>query len=556
MYTFVCKCWLARDMGDGLTSRVFNVLDADSVNIGLKILYEVTVVTGDISYAGTDTGIFFILFGSNGCSGEMQLDKNGDRFEIGQRDTFIMEIPDIAPLRKMRIWTDGEGCRPDWFLEEIIMKNLTTQEVTTFTYNDWFSKQWGDKLTLEWEMPAMIDGEQMMDYTTYTVQVKTSDIGGAGTDANVFLIIFGENGDTGTLPLKVSNRSNKFERDKLDVFDFPDVLSLGDLCKVRVWHDNKGIAPGWHLEYIDVEDSIMDKIYRFQCDRWLAKKEDDGQLLRELACANNDILELKERTSYEILTITSDREDAETKENVFVIFEGKKGRSKEFLLENSSKKRRFLRGATDVFEFSSKNVGDIAAICVGHCPKDGKKSSVKADVYWHVEEIVVTEMELNNKYFFRCNAKIPLRAKKGDHKVIECAKVIESFASKARSLVPVKYEVIIVTGSVKGAGTDANVLLTIYGMNGDSGKRALKQKYRNLFERGSADRFYLEILELGELRKVRVEHDSKGFSPGWLVERVEITNSATGVTTNFPCGKWLDKEKGDGLTWRELFPRN
>ncbi|KAH0627806.1 hypothetical protein JD844_008220 [Phrynosoma platyrhinos] len=417
MYTFVCKCWLARDMGDGLTSRVFSVLDADSVNIGLKI----------------------------------------------------------------------------------IMKNLTTQEVTTFTYNDWLSMQWGDKLTLEWEMPAMIDGEQMMDYTTYTVQVKTSDIGGAGTDANVFIIIFGENGDTGTLPLKVSNRSNKFERDKLDVFDFPDVLSLGELCKVRIWHDNK---------------------------------------------------------AYEILTITSDRENAETKENVFVIFEGKKGRSKEFLLENSSKKRRFLRGATDVFEFSSKNVGDIAAICVGHCPKDGKKSSVKADVYWHVQEIVVTEMELNNKYFFRCNAKIPLRAKKSDHKVIECAKVIESFASKARSLVPVKYEVIVVTGSVKGAGTDANVLLTIYGMNGDSGKRALKQKYRNLFERGSADRFYLEILELGELRKVRIEHDSKGFSPGWLVERVEITNSATGVTTNFPCGKWLDKEKGDGLTWREIFPRN
>lgn len=57
-----------------------------------------------------------------------------------------------------------------------------------------------------------------------------------------------------------------------------------------------GIAPGWHLEYIDVTDSAMDKTFRFQCDRWLAKGEDDGQLIRELACANNDILELKERT--------------------------------------------------------------------------------------------------------------------------------------------------------------------------------------------------------------------------------------------------------------------
>ncbi|XP_010010483.1 PREDICTED: lipoxygenase homology domain-containing protein 1-like, partial [Nestor notabilis] len=218
----------------------------------------------------------------------------------------------------------------------------------------------------------------------------------AGTDANVSLILFGENGDSGTLALKESNKSNKFERNQMDEFSFSDMLSLGDLCKVRIWHDNKGIAPGWHLEYIDVMDSATDKTFRFQCDRWLAKGEDDGQLIRELACANNDILELKERTAYEIVTVTSDREDAETKENIWIILEGKLGRSKEFLMENSSKKRRFERGATDTFQFSSKNVGDIAAICVGHCPKDGKKSSAKADVFWHVQEIIITEMELCN----------------------------------------------------------------------------------------------------------------------------------------------------------------
>ncbi|XP_075267211.1 lipoxygenase homology domain-containing protein 1 [Opisthocomus hoazin] len=555
MYNFVCKCWLARDKGDGLTSRILNILDADCVNIGLKILYEVTVVTGDIESGGTDASIFMTVFGSNGNTEEMQLEKNGDRFERGQEDSFIMEIADIAPLRKMRIRTDGKGTRPHWFLERIILKNLTNQEVATFTYGEWLSKLKNAKGSLVCEMPAIINDEQMMEDTTYTLQVKTSDVGGAGTDANVSLILFGENGDSGTLALKESNKSNKFERNQMDEFNFPDMLSLGDLCKVRVWHDNKGIAPGWHLEYIDVQDSAMDKTFRFQCDRWLAKGEDDGQLIRELACANNDILELKERTAYEIVTVTSDREDAETKENIWIILEGKLGRSKEFLMENSSKKRRFERGATDTFQFSSKNVGDIAAICVGHCPKDGKKSSAKADVFWHVQEIVITEMELCNKYFFRCNVKIPLRYKRRDYKVFECAKVTESFASKARSLVPVKYETIVVTGFEKGAGTDANVFITIFGLNGDSGKRALKQKFRNLFERGKTNRFYLETLDMGELKKVRIEHDNSGLAPGWLVERVEITNSATGVTTIFPCGKWLDENRGDGLIWRELFPR-
>uniref|UniRef100_A0A8D0FQV7 Lipoxygenase homology domains 1 n=1 Tax=Strix occidentalis caurina TaxID=311401 RepID=A0A8D0FQV7_STROC len=543
------------EFADGSVEK-FSVWGLDVGEIKkVEILYEVTVVTGDIESGGTDASIFMTVFGSNGNTEEMQLDKNGDRFERGQQDSFIMEIADIAPLRKMRIRTDGKGTRPHWFLERIILKNLTNQEVATFTYGEWLSKLKNAKGSLVCEMPAVINDEQMMEDTTYTLQVKTSDVGGAGTDANVSLILFGENGDSGTLALKESNKSNKFERNQMDEFNFSDMLSLGDLCKVRIWHDNKGIAPGWHLEYIDVTDSAMDKTFRFQCDRWLAKSEDDGQLIRELACANNDILELKERTTYEIATVTSDREDAETTENIWIILEGKLGRSKEFLMENSSKKRRFERGATDTFQFSSKNVGDIAAICVGHCPKDGKKSSAKADVFWHVQEIIITEMELCNKYFFRCNVKIPLRYKRRDYKVFECAKVTESFASKARSLVPVKYETIVVTGFEKGAGTDASVFITIFGVNGDSGKRALKQKFRNLFERGKTSRFYLEILDMGELKKVRIEHDNSGLAPGWLVERVEITNSATGVTTIFPCGKWLDENRGDGLIWRELFPR-
>lgn len=63
---------------------------------------------------------------------------------------------------------------------------------------------------------------------------------GAGTDANVWIIVFGENGDSGTLALKECNRSNKFERKQVDTFRFLDILSLGELSKVRVWHDNTG----------------------------------------------------------------------------------------------------------------------------------------------------------------------------------------------------------------------------------------------------------------------------------------------------------------------------
>lgn len=51
------------------------------------------------------------------------------------------------------------------------------------------------------------------------------------------------------------------------------------------------------MDYIEVKDEILDKTFRFPCDRWLAKNDDDGQIMRELACANNDYLDLNEKTS-------------------------------------------------------------------------------------------------------------------------------------------------------------------------------------------------------------------------------------------------------------------
>lgn len=162
---------------------------------------------------------------------------------------------------------------------------------------------------------------------------------------------------------------------------------------------------------------------------------------------------------------------------------------------------------------------------------------------------------LSIRYIFNCNGQVPLSSKRDDPVTFECSKIVESFASKARSLTPVKYEIIVVTGDEKGAGTDANVFITLFGSNGDSGRRALRQRVRNLFERGRTERFTIELLDMGDLTHVIVEHDSKGLNPSWLLDRVEVTNTANAVTTIFLCGKWLDKNRADGLTRRVIYPK-
>ena len=64
--------------------------------------------------------------------------------------------------------------------------------------------------------------------TSYKVDVTTGDLNGSGTDANVFLIMFGEYGDSGEIALKISETyKDKFERSHTDVFMLKDIPSLG-----------------------------------------------------------------------------------------------------------------------------------------------------------------------------------------------------------------------------------------------------------------------------------------------------------------------------------------
>ncbi len=68
---------------------------------------------------------------------------------------------------------------------------------------------------------------------TYNVSVTTSDKRGAGTDANVFIQLFGENNDSGKQKLETSkNNKNKFERGQTDVFEIKEA-DIGGIRKIR-----------------------------------------------------------------------------------------------------------------------------------------------------------------------------------------------------------------------------------------------------------------------------------------------------------------------------------
>jgi hypothetical protein len=67
-----------------------------------------------------------------------------------------------------------------------------------------------------------------------------------------------------------------------------------------------------------------------------------------------------------------------------------------------------------------------------------------------------------------------------------------------------EYEIVTVTGNVKGAGTDANVFITLFGKTGQTPKLQLKNSSsENQFERNQSDIFVLKTKCCGPLTKIR-----------------------------------------------------
>lgn len=65
---------------------------------------------------------------------------------------------------------------------QILMRNLNTEEVYLFTYENWLSKTKGPKRVKVCELPAVVDEEEMVEKTTYIIQVQTSDVGGGSLE--------------------------------------------------------------------------------------------------------------------------------------------------------------------------------------------------------------------------------------------------------------------------------------------------------------------------------------------------------------------------------------
>ena len=105
--------------------------------------------------------------------------------------------------------------------------------------------------------------------TTYKIDIHTSDMDNAGTDANVHLIVFGDKGDTGKLMMDTS--ADNFQRASKDTFSKTGVKNVGKISHIVVGHDEANLGPSWHVQQITAFNLATGETVTFNADCWIAK---------------------------------------------------------------------------------------------------------------------------------------------------------------------------------------------------------------------------------------------------------------------------------------------
>lgn len=116
-----------------------------------------------------------------------------------------------------------------------------------------------------------------------------------------------------------------------------------------------------------------------------------------------------------------------------------------------------------------------------------------------------------------------------------------------------KYEILVLTGMRKGAGTTAEVCCNLVGLEAESGPRPLKDPGQARFQRSGMDSFLLTTAEhLGDLTLLKIWHNNAGCSPSWYLKQMIIRDLKTDGVFVFMCNRWLGVEFDDGEVLRTL----
>ncbi|MCB9258066.1 MAG: hypothetical protein H6612_01835 [Ignavibacteriales bacterium] len=334
----------------------------------------------------------------------------------------------------------------------------------------------------------------------YKITIKTGTKSGAGTDADITLMLLGSKNQTNAITL--GSKFSQFEKGSIDNF-YIETDDLGDVEKITIWHNNKKMGADWFLDEIIIESEENKKWY-FPFYKWIL-----GNIKES---ANS-----KKAKKYYFEIVTGTLPGSGTNEEIELSIIGSENYINFFNLNSYLAEKEFKTGHTDNISITLEDIGRIEELKI--------QSSKKAfNSNWFLNKIKI-KSEGDEDYLvfpFHCWIK---------------PGTIYSSNKKLR-----EYTIKFHTGNVAGGGTDANVQMIIYGSKKTSEPIKLNELIaRNAFEAGNIDFIKLAHQNLGEIEKIKIWHDEAWLGDGWFLNKITIQNDDTGIEAEFPYYSWLDK---------------
>ncbi len=165
---------------------------------------------------------------------------NVNCFEQGVTDHFTITGADVGEIKMLRIGHDNKGLSSGWHLKEVVIETPDSRKYI-FRCDQWLDKKEGDG-KIERDLFGAEEKREMTEsdfrqfighLIDYSVTVRTSDILNAGTDANVYIKIYGNVRKSDPIGLEKSlSHRNKFETGQTDRFELKEEF-FGDIFKIK-----------------------------------------------------------------------------------------------------------------------------------------------------------------------------------------------------------------------------------------------------------------------------------------------------------------------------------
>lgn len=153
--------------------------------------YTLQITTGDRPGSGTNANVYVTLHGEGveGDSGRLWLEGGGRTLRPGQTDRFsVTSSVLLSPVEALTVGHDNSGVCPGWFLEKVVVECGTSGSRWEFPCHRWLCADEEDgRIERELHPVVLQGGREEGGQNVWQVIVWTSDLRGAGTDAQVTL---------------------------------------------------------------------------------------------------------------------------------------------------------------------------------------------------------------------------------------------------------------------------------------------------------------------------------------------------------------------------------